>query len=176
MSDESLAKEAKIPVVVLQAIRKNESGGNASAVRFEPHVFLRITGNGKRENSPFKDKIPFTRDPVRKISLIKKETDRAAFENATKFDKDAAIRSTSWGLYQIMGVHLLKLFTDCPIEHFDNDSINVSDRLLVSWFKSNPKAAKAAREFDIAELARRYNGSERWGIRVAEAIKKLKGE
>ena len=177
MSDEELAKEARIPVLVLQGIRKIESGANSSAVRFEPHVFLRITGKGKRANSPFKNDIPFTRDPVRKISLVKKETDRAAFEHASKFDKDAAIRSTSWGLYQVMGGHLIKLFGgEGCVEEFDNNSAHVSDRLLVSWFRGNRKAALAARQFNIAELARRYNGSERWGIRVAAAIKTLRGE
>ncbi len=176
MTDEELAKEARIPVIVLRAIRQIESSDNPAVVRFEPHVFLRITGNGKRENSPFKDKIPFTRDPVRKISLVRTETDRAAFEHARTLDEKAAIESTSFGLYQVMGVHLLKLFKENPVKEFDANPTAVSDRLLVSWFRSAPKAAKAAREFNIMDLAKRYNGSERWGIRVSAAVKKIKGE
>ncbi len=175
ISDEELARQAKIPVIVLRAIRQNESGDNPAVVRFEPHVFLRETGKGKRENSPFLKDIPFTRDPVRKISLVKSETDRAAFEKAALLDRDIAIKSTSWGLYQVLGAHLLKIDPVNPVKTFDANPREISDRLLVSWFKSNPKAAKAAREFDIMELARRYNGSERWGIRVQEIINKLKG-
>ena len=175
MTDEELAKEAKIPVIVLRGIRQIESSGNASVVRFEPHVFLRITGGGKRENSPFKEEIPFTPHPIRKISLVKEETNRAAFERARLLDEKAAIESTSFGLYQVMGVHLLKVFKTEPVKHFDENPRDVSDRLLVSWFKASPKAAKLAREFDIMGLAKRYNGSEIWGRRVSAAIEKMRG-
>lgn len=175
MTDEELAKKAKIPTLVLKAIKKVESAGNPTAVRFEPHVFLRITGDNGKSKSPYVGQIPFTKDPVRKISLKKEETNRAAFERAALLDREAAIRSTSWGLYQVMGVHLIKLFGDEAVQKFDADPGSVSDQLLVRWFQKNPRAAESARKFDIMDLAKRYNGSERWGHNVEKEISKLRG-
>lgn len=178
MSDESLAAEANIPVDVLRAIRQVESGGNPAAIRFEPHVFLRRTstlrgGNAdaRRRASPYFDRIPFTPDPERHVSLIRSETDRSALDRARAFDEDQAIRSTSWGTYQVLGGHLLTLFDTNPVDSFFADPINVSDQLLITWFRANPAAAQQAREYNIMALAQSYNGDPRWGRAVAEALR-----
>jgi len=171
MSDASLARAARIPVAILRAIRQIESGGSACVVRFEPHVFNRITG-GRHAHQ-----IPFTRDPARGVSLVRAETNRAAFEHARRFDASAAVRSTSWGAYQVLGGKLLNLY-DTPskgVRAFDRDPIGVSDQVLVEWFRTKPRAAQAARDGDIAELARLYNGSTRWRDRLRDALARPTG-
>lgn len=166
MDDAALAAAASIPLPVLLAIREVESGGSTRALRFEPHVFNRLTDNRYASN------IPFTPDPARGVSLTPSETGRAAFENARGYDAEAAVRATSWGRYQVLGGHLLRLYgsPSAGVAAFDAAPARVSDELLVAWFQANPSAADAARRYDITTLAAAYNGSERWAQRVATAL------
>jgi hypothetical protein len=166
-TDTTLAARAEIPVEILRAIRSIESDNNPSAVRFEPHLFLRRV--------PGAD-IPFTRDPERGISLVRSETNREAFERARRINEQAAIESTSWGLYQVLGSHLLRIRPSDPVGSFDRDPRGVSDELLVSWFRSRPAAQEAARAFNVERLAELYNGSVRWGQRLRAALEAGAGE
>ena len=142
-----------IPVEVVQTIEAVESGGRPSAIRFEPHLFLR------HRPSLVLD-IPFTRGP-RGFSVTRSETDQSAFEHAFELDPDAAVKSTSWGLYQVLGSHLIKAYGSAQlgVDSFYADPLGASYQLLVSWFKGNRPALAAAREKNWTELARRYNGS-----------------
>lgn len=162
LTDTQLAAEAGIPVGVLRAIRSVESGSNPAVIRFEPHLFLRHVPGAP---------IPYTRGPTMAASRVASETNRAAFERARAINEQAAIKSTSWGLYQVLGQHLLNLFPRDPVGSFYADPQGASDRLLVAWFDSRPAAAAAARALNFTELARLYNGSavSPWGARVAAA-------
>lgn len=165
--DAALAAEAGIPLDVLMAIRQIESGANPRAVRFEPHVFHRKTGDR------FVGTVPGNPGEV---SRVREYTNRAAFERARRYDETAAIQSTSWGLFQVLGGHLIRRYPRNPVRAFDANPEQVSKELLVSWFQSNPRAKSAAQSYDIAELARRYNGSERWRQRVTAALERIRGE
>jgi hypothetical protein len=151
-ADSEIAAEAGIPVAVLQAFRLTESGGRSSAIRFEPHVFL-------RKRSDLAGAVPYTKSD-RGYSMIRDETNRAAFEHAFTLDPVAAVESTSWGLYQVLGGFLISIYgtPEKGVAAFDNDSVTVSDRLVAAWFRANPRAQKAANALDWPELARRYNG------------------
>ena len=142
-----------IPVEVVQTIEAVESGGRASAIRFEPHLFLRHRPSLSLD-------IPFTKGP-RGFSVTRSETDQSAFEHAFELDPDAAVKSTSWGLYQVLGSHLIKAYGDAQlgVDSFYADPLEASYKLLVSWFRGNRPALAAARAKDWDELARRYNGS-----------------
>jgi hypothetical protein len=147
------ANSLGIPVEVIQTIESVESGGRPSAIRFEPHLFL-------RHKPSLCCDIPFTRGP-KGFSVTRSETDQSAFEHAFELDPEAAVKSTSWGLYQVLGSHLLKAYGGSPqlgVDSFYADPLEASYKLLVSWFKGNRRALAAARERDWAELARRYNG------------------
>ena len=141
-----------IPVEVVQTIENVESGGRPSAIRFEPHLFLRHRPSLSLD-------IPFTKGP-RGFSVTRSETDQSAFEHAFEFDPDAAVKSTSWGLYQVLGSHLIKAYGSAQhgVDSFYADPLDASYKLLVSWFKGNRPALAAARAKDWVELARRYNG------------------
>lgn len=162
-----LAQRAGIPLDVLLAIQRIESGANPRAVRFEPHVFHRKTGNR------FVSVVP---GAPGEVSRVREYTDRAAFERARRYDERAAIESTSWGLFQVLGGHLLRLYPSNPVSTFDSAPARVSAELLVSWFEGNQRAREAAQAYDIAELARRYNGSDRWRVRVTEALESIRRE
>ncbi|MGL4255645.1 MAG: N-acetylmuramidase domain-containing protein [Microbacterium sp.] len=169
MTDQELADRAGIPLRILLAIRAVESGGSASAVRFEPHVFLRLTGDR------FRAQIPYT--PTRgSVSLVPSETNRAAFERAFRLDPEAAVRATSWGLYQVLGGHLLRVAGPDPrmaVLAFDASPTTVSKLLLVSWFEGNPRAQAAAQAGNIPALAELYNGSQRWAEAVRRALARI---
>ncbi len=153
MDDAALAARAQIPIDVLRAIRAIESG-SPRAVRFEDHVFNRLTGD-------------------RFATRIAADSHtRTAFEIARAFDAANAVRATSWGSYQVLGGHLLRLYgtPDAAVAAFDAAPQAVSEQLLISWFESNPRAAAAARAHDIATLGAEYNGSTRWVERVTAAL------
>ncbi len=166
MTDAELAARAGIPLRILLAIRAVESGGRASAVRFEPHVFHRQT------DDRFRAQVPYT--PARgAVSLTPSETNRAAFERAFRLDPVAAVRSTSWGLYQVLGGHLLRVAGPGPasaVAAFDADPTRLSEEVLVSWFADNARARAAAQRGDIEALAELYNGSQRWAASVRRAL------
>jgi peptidoglycan hydrolase-like protein with peptidoglycan-binding domain len=146
------ANELGIPVDVIQTIEAVESGGKPRALRFEAHVFLRTRPD-------LREQIPFTPGP-RGYSVTRSESDKDAFERAFTLDPKAATESTSFGLYQVLGGHLIKLYgsPESGVDHFYASPTEVSYKLLVSWFKASSRALKAAREKDWKRLARYYNG------------------
>ena len=92
--------------------------------------------------------------------MTRSETDQSAFEHAFELDPDVAVRATSWGLYQVLGGHLIRAYGAAQHggDSFYADPLGASYKLLVSWFKGNRRALDAARARDWAELAKRYNG------------------
>jgi hypothetical protein len=183
--DLGLANEAQIPVTALRSIRSVESGANPAAIRFEPHLYWRMrkglptgaTGAQIRAAMTAADMaaVPYTPGNTswraanglspcridRSASCTGSETNRAAFERAFRLAPTEAVKATSWGSYQVLGSHLLRLYGDSPsaaVRAFDADPRTVGERLLASWMRANPRAQAAARAFDWGELAHRYNG------------------
>lgn len=192
MTDAELAARAGIPVSILLAIRAVESGGRASAVRFEPHVFHARTGsNPTCRSTPGRcttaqiqtaarpdhlSAVPWTpsgREGRPSVSYIGSETNRAAFERAFRLDPVAAVRSTSWGEYQVLGGHLLSTQGGTPAQSvaaFDRDPAGVGRAMLISWFADSDAARALAQRGDVEGLAMLYNGSREWGIALRRAL------
>lgn len=166
-SDDELgrtARDAGIPARVLAAVRKTESSGRYDAMRFEPHLHLR-----KRPDHV--GTVPFTPGP-KNFSVTRSETNKEAFLFAYSLDKDVAIRSTSFGAYQVLGGFLIAAY-GTPEEawkKFQSEPRRASELTLVAWFKANPAATKAANELDFTKLAQRYNGMGNYRA-YAEKIK-----
>lgn len=161
MSFSELAAEAGIPPRVLAAIAAIESGHSPRAVRFERRLFLARGGST--------DGLP-------------RGTGRSVVDVALARAPRAAVESTSWGTYQVLGGHLLRLYGPEPLSavaEFDASPALVSERLLVSWFQASPAARTAANALDLDRLARLYNGavdpdgpgplSSRWATRLRAA-------
>ena len=146
------ARDAGIPPRVLFAVRKTESSGKYDAVRFEPHLFL-------RKRPDLVGTVPFTPGP-KNFSVTRSETDIDALMFAFSLDKDAAVRSSSFGAYQVLGGFLIAAYGSPQEawEKFRSEPRRASELTLVAWFKSNSAATKAANELDFTELAKRYNG------------------
>jgi peptidoglycan hydrolase-like protein with peptidoglycan-binding domain len=169
-----LAKEIGISPVVLAAVMQVESPGSTSAIRFEPHLFNRAmqkAGNSKR--------VPYTPGEGG-ISFVKSETDLGAFQNAMKLDPKVAVESTSFGSGQVMGYNLLPMYggdVQKALNAFWSDSADVSNKLLIQWFKANPRAITAAANLDFAQFARIYNGpayrANKYDEKLAKAYKNI---
>lgn len=202
MTDQELAARAGIPLRILLAIRAVESGGRATAVRFEPHVFWRIrkrlprsaTGGQIRDSLTAAElaAVPYTPCSAdwraanglppcmrgseiytQAASLVGSETSRAAFERAFRVDPVAAVEATSWGLYQVLGGHLLSTQGGTPaqaVAAFDRDPSGVGRAMLISWFGDNETARGLAQRGEVEALARLYNGSEAWGRALRRAL------
>lgn len=177
MSDADIVRATGIPLAFVAGIRATESGRNAAVVRFEPHLFARFHPDTVRHLDPTPagwpapdDErraawaagcVPYTRGKTRAASDSRLETGREAFERAYAIDSVAAVRSTSWGAFQVLGAHLLALFgaPQKAVPAFDADPLGVSDRLLVQWLHSTPRALEAAKAGRIDDFITAYNGA-----------------
>lgn len=178
MSDASIHAETGIPLPFIAGIRATESGGNAAVLRFEPHLFEReqpdavavlhptpgaafATADDERRDAWARGLVPYTPGKTRAASDSKLETGREAFEHAAKIDYAAAVRSTSWGAFQVLGSPLLSLAKtpEEAVAAFWAAPESVSDELLVRWLHANPKALDAAKRGDIDAFITRYNGA-----------------
>jgi hypothetical protein len=136
-ADVALAQLADVPPFVIAAIREIESGGSPRAVRFETRLFRDRTGQ------------------------TIEGTSRESFRQAYAVNPQAAVESTSWGLYQVLGGVGIRLYgsPQAFVEAFDREPTYVSERLLVEWFRRTAEARDAAYTGDWPTLARKYNGS-----------------
>jgi lysophospholipase L1-like esterase len=152
-----IAEYFGLEVAVLQAVGTVESGGRNDSIRFEPHLFI-------RDHRPdLKDQIPFTKDPGgQPYSREKSETNEAAFQHAYALDKTAAVKSVSWGRFQVLGGKLIKIAGSAEkgLSQYGADPEATSFKLLEMWLKTDngPKAVAAAKEKDFVTFARYYNG------------------
>ena len=165
-----LADQVGIQLPVLLAIRKVESSGRNSAIRFEPHRFL----GRYRKDLKGTGKIPYQRSKNSSVDYTKKNTDKNAFLHAFTVDPIAAVKSTSWGAYQVMGSNadrspnpIIKNAIATPegakkfVEFFYANPIQASDEMLVAWFKAAGNYPRnMARQKNWLKFATRYNGSK----------------
>jgi len=130
------------------------------------------------------DAIPYTpKSRSQRWSLVRTETSRGAFDRALAMHDDQAwrqamIESASWGLFQVLGSHLIGMFgVDDAVQAFDDDPKIVSFALVASWFRSSPQALRAAKAEDLRKLTRFYNGPgnvDRYSSKLTEALIKVR--
>ncbi len=158
-AQQAAADHLGVSYQVIQAIEAVESGGQAAAVRFEPHLWHRKYSDfGLTEAQ--RDQMPFTRNNEVPFSKVASETNEAAFNKAMGINAALAVYSTSFGLYQVMGYNFDNYEADAAsaVARFRADPEGVSYELLLKWFDANPAAVQAAKDLDFMLLARHYNG------------------
>jgi hypothetical protein len=182
MTDTSRIAEATgIPLPFVEAIRATESAGIASAVRFEPHLFLRIRpeyvvvvepgpmAGTRRSEARAKGFVPYTHGATRAASDSREETDRGAHDHAWALDPDAVMRSSSYGTFQVLGGAFLDAHKparplypspQAALAAFDADPSRVSDDLLVHYLRSRPALVAAAKRNDARGFVAGYNGCQ----------------
>ena len=177
------ANSLGIPVDLLSAFVIVESGGSPSAVRFEPHLAHRKLGARASV-------IPYTPQSARKRwSLVRSETNRAAFDAAMELHddqdwKEAIVESSSFGLFQVLGGALLRLFpgpAEDAVQAWEDAPEVVSYALVADWFRRSPRAMQAAKSDppDIRALVRAYNGNgpnvSAYSRKLTDALMRVRG-
>ena len=178
---EALAERVGIEVAAAVAIVSVESGGRAFGddgrllVRFEPHVFARYLGTGRRREFDahfrLQGRVPWEGHSFRAASDAPwrpfhgaQRTEWEALDIARRIDDDLALRSTSMGLAQVMGFNHARVGHRSPRSMFDALSSDVRYHLLamfdfVRGTGRDSRAVDALRREDYVAFARTYNGS-----------------
>ena len=203
---QKVADKIGVKLPILLAIRKVESGYlGPSAIRFEPHKFVgehrpdlkkAWLASGwycpgcprEPDGGPHNAKAP-------NVDYVDANTNKAGFDRAFGVDPVAAIKSTSWGSFQVMGTSARKSKIAIIkngvkdesgakkfVEYFYANPVEASDELLVTWFSSRPDAVQHANNLDWLKLAKRYNGggccgpgSRNYDLKFADAYAQALG-
>lgn len=184
LTDADFARAAAtlgVDKAVIQAFAKVESprgpfdADGAPSILFERHKFHAFT-NGKF------DKVApdLSNAEAGGYGLYSVQHDRLA--RAVALDRDAALRATSWGQFQIMGFNY-ELAGHPTLQAFVNAMYrSAGDQLdaLVAFVQAVPGLLTALRARDWPTAARLYNGKayaiNRYDIKLADAFREFGGK
>lgn len=189
ISEKQYSDSAKIlnaEVAALKAVAEVESGGDGfispgiPKILFEPHVFWKELRKLGIDPSTIKgaDDILYPTwgsKPYGKVSQQHERLNRAVLIN-----RDAALKSASWGKFQILGNNY-KLAGFGTVQDFVNAMYKSEDEHLAAFvsFIKNTFLDDELRAKDWAGFARGYNGSLYWknqyDKKLAAAYKKYSG-
>jgi hypothetical protein len=161
MSDyQAAADQIGAEVAAVKAIAEVESSGRGfwtgrPIIRLEAHWFGKLTGYQYNDSHPHISCRSWT------PSLAARNQGEAwqQFEEAAALDEGAAIQSTSWGAYQLMGFHWRTLGYDSPqamMTAMGTDEGQLD--AFVRFVKADPVLIDALRRHDWHAFAARYNG------------------
>lgn len=143
-----------IEKAVLIAFIQVESGGKGFSddgkliIQFEP--------------SWFKKKAPYAPSGEWSLNKIERQSKEwIAFNDACRYDKAAAIESTSLGLPQIMGFHWKRLGYASVFGMWDDFSAGETNQVkaLIKFIKTDKNLYKAILEKNWDKIASIYNGA-----------------
>jgi len=169
---EQAANEIGCPVAAIQAVMDVESRGGfltdgRPKILFERTCFSRLTKGKNNQSNP---DISATRSGGYKGGSA--EYDRLA--RAIKLDRDAALRSTSWGAFQIMGDNY-EMCGFSNVEDFVKAMVAGEPEQLDAFVKFVTKSgfSDELARLDWAGFARGYNGpaykANRYDAKLAAA-------
>lgn len=172
-----------VEVAVIKAVASVETKGSAwetpgvPRILYERHIMARLLkAKGKDIKGMPTDLVNETPGGYGKYSEQHGKLDRAV-----KIDRDCALQSCSWGMFQLMGFNY-KLCGYASIQDFINAMYNSeSDQLsaFVGFIKNNPKLNQAMKVKDWPAVAKLYNGADykinAYDTKLAEAYKQFIG-
>lgn len=164
---EQAAKSLGVQIAAIKAVHEVESGGRSGFLKdgrpiilFEGHIFwneLKKRGiDPEKYSSEYKD-ILFPK--WNRTSYIGGAAEHHRLERACVINKDAALCSASWGMFQIMGFNH-KLCGFGTVEGYVEAINQSSNNHLSSFVKflKNTGLDKPLKELDWKTFAKRYNG------------------
>lgn len=182
------AQELLVDEATIHALIDVESSGHGfgpdgrPTILFEPHIFHRellklspTPKNREKLNRAVADGLAYLRWKTKPYPKTQAER-YAQLERAIIIDTNAAIRSTSWGLAQIMGFNYAACGFDDVQSFVEAMKRSEGDQLLAMVvFIRKKSLALPLREKDWVKFARGYNGSgqaERYGSLLSQAYSK----
>lgn len=150
-------------------------GHVAPIILFEMHVFGRLTGHKYNKSHP--DLSSSKWDRTKYGSSLNQH---AKLQRAVELDRDAALQSCSWGLFQMMGFNWKMMrytnLQDFITEMYENDQAHL-DSFIRFILGSGLSAALLAK--DWKKIARVYNGAgyaaNKYDTKMEAAYKRHKG-
>ena len=185
VSEKSFAAAAAvlgIEVAAIKAIASVETKGSAwvapgvPTILYERHIMARLLkAKGISTVGLPEDLVNTTPGGYGKYSEQHAKLDRAVL-----IDRDSALQSCSWGMFQLMGFNY-KACGYATIQDFVNAMYKSEDSQLdafVGFIRSNSSLNQALKNKDWATVARIYNGSDykknAYDTKLAEAYKSFK--
>jgi hypothetical protein len=175
---ERAAKALDVPVNVVKAVTEVESRGRGfistgePVILFERHIFSRETDGKYDRNHPDLS----NRNPGGYGSSASQHW---RLGRAAALDRDAALRSASWGLFQIMGFNFERAGHP-TLQSFINAMYrSEGDQLdaFVEFVKADARMWEALKKKDWAGFAVRYNGpsyrKNRYDAKLRDAFRRL---
>lgn len=149
-------------VPAIRAVASVESNGRGFlpdgqvAILFEGHVFSRLTGGKFDRTHPTISYPKWT-----KKHYLGPLGEHGRLQKAVELDRDAALMSASWGMFQIMGFNYGRCnFSGIqPFVNYVSRGEPQQLDLFVRFIKSSPGLLSAIRTADFTKFARLYNGS-----------------
>lgn len=145
---------------------------NLPPILFEAHQF------SKRTHRKYDESYPDISSPHGDRSLYKGGiAEYARLHKASKLDHVAALESTSWGKFQIMGFNHKRCGYDNVFDFVDamKRSEEEQDRAFIRFIMSDTVLKEALRSKDWDTFARRYNGpgykQNKYDTRIAKAYR-----
>jgi hypothetical protein len=159
------AKRLNCEVAVVKAVAEIESSGGGFItptqvkLLFEPHIFWKELR--KLGITPIQSDICY---PIQGSKPYGKVSDQLGrLQRAMLINKEAALKSASYGLFQIMGFNY-KLCGETSVEEFYR-KMNISEENHLDFFISFIESVKLDDELRLKDwrgFARQYNGSTYW--------------
>lgn len=166
---ERAARDLGVPTAAIHAVKEVESAGHGfyddgtPLILFERHIMYRQVREKFNRNAAdrfagmYPDIINVSPGGYGKSKEQPGRMDRAA----KQIDRECALQSASWGLFQIMGYHWKALGYE-SLQAFVNAMYrSEGDQLdaFVRFIKENENIHRALKALDWAGFAKGYNGS-----------------
>lgn len=171
-------------VATIKAVQEVESAGcgfverNLPTILFEGHIFwneLKKKGIDPEQYARGNEDILYCKWTKGHYKGGISEYDR--LNRAIDIDKDCALQSASWGMFQVMGFNYACCGEHCVSEFVDKMCISEYWHLIMfgRFIRSN-KLVKYLQDKDWANFARRYNGpayeQNKYDRKLAQAYRK----
>lgn len=175
---EHVAAQLQVPVAAVKAVTEVESNGVGLLMSKEPKILFEAHHFSRLTNHVYDSQYPdISTKSWDKTLYVGGQGEHKRLQAAAKLDRDAALQSASWGMFQVMGFHWKALgYSD--LQEFVNDMYSEEGQLkaFVKFIKANSGMWKALQRLDWATFARRYNGpgyaANRYDTKLASAFKK----
>ncbi|RXV67849.1 DUF3380 domain-containing protein [Burkholderia stabilis] len=175
ISDEQLkniALELRCEAAAIRAMVQQEASGSAylsnglPKIRYERHYFFRLSLPDKDQASYQEARNPYPKFPDICFPVLGGYGPEGLHQyerlvKAAAVDFEVALKSCSWGLFQIMGEYFKACGCESVMEMANANMTGVDKQaeLFVSFlYREKPAVVKGLREKDWEKVARGYNG------------------
>lgn len=181
-----LAKDFGFPLAHILAVVEVESKGDGflpdgrPVILFERHKFHGFTKGLFSKDYPGISAATMGGYATGRTPLLRKQNEWNRLSQAIELNREAAFKSCSWGMGQVMGFHYhdlgFRTVQDFVNAMFADEYCQL--KAMFHFIKNSPTLTKAIIAGDWATFARGYNGKayavNQYDIKLAAASKKFK--